>query len=71
LSYKVRNSIALGILLFLVLSGGGYWRIFDLPTKGDKIETEVKSIEQRLQDTPNLVNQFNDLSAEEALGESQ
>jgi len=62
-SYKVRNSIALGVLLLLVLGVGTYIRAFNLPKKARQIETEIKKIDEELQNTPNLVNQFNDLSA--------
>ena len=63
MSYKVRNSIALGVLLLLVLGVGTYIRAFNLPKKARQIETEIKKIDEELQNTPNLVNQFNDLSA--------
>ena len=63
MSYKLRNSIALGILLFLILSVGTYIRAFHLPKKIKSLEAEVAKIDEELQNTPNLVNQFNDLSA--------
>ena len=63
MSYKLRNSIALGILLFLILAVGTYIRAFHLPKKVKALETEVQKIDEELQNTPNLVNQFNDLSA--------
>jgi len=63
LSYKLRNSIALGVLLFMVLGVGTYIRAFNQPREFEKIEAEVKRIDEELQNTPNLVNQFNDLSA--------
>lgn len=63
MSYKIRNSIALGIMVFLVLSVGTYIRAFNLPKKVKTIETEIRKIDEELQDTPNLINQFNDLSA--------
>lgn len=63
MSYKIRNSIVLGILLFLALGVGLYIRAFSLPRDANKIDKEVKSIDAQLQNTPNLVNQFNDLSA--------
>lgn len=63
MSYKLRNSIALGILLFLIVSVGTYIRAFNQPRRAKAIETEVKKIDEELQNTPNLVNEFNDLSA--------
>ncbi len=63
MSYKLRNSIALGILLFLIVSVGTYIRAFNQPRRAKAIETEIKKIDEELQNTPNLVNEFNDLSA--------
>jgi len=53
----------LGVLLLLILGVGTYIRAFNLPKKLSKIEKEVQRIDEELQNTPNLVNQFNDLSA--------
>jgi hypothetical protein len=63
LSYKIRNSIALGILLFLIVGIGTYIRAFNLPKKAKEVEKQIAQIDEELQNTPNLVNQFNDLSA--------
>jgi hypothetical protein len=63
LSYKIRNSIAIGILVFLIVGIGTYIRAFNLPKKAKQIELRIKQIDEELQNTPNLVNQFNDLSA--------
>ncbi|HSQ74572.1 MAG TPA: hypothetical protein VLT13_03400 [Bacteroidota bacterium] len=63
MSYKLRNSIALGILLLLILAVGTYIRAFNLPEKITALEKEIHKIDEELQNTPNLVNQFNDLSA--------
>jgi hypothetical protein len=60
--YKLRNSIVLGILLMLILLVGGYLRAFHLPKKIHSVENEIKKIDEELQNTPNLVNQFNELS---------
>lgn len=63
MSYKIRNSLVLGILLFIALVVGLWLTAISLPSKADKINKEIKSIDAQLQGTPNLVNQFNDLSA--------
>ncbi len=63
MSYKIRNSIALGILLFLIVGIGTYIRAFNLPKKAKEVEKQIAQIDEELQNTPNLVNQFNDLSA--------
>ena len=62
MSYKIRNSIALGILLFLIVAVGTYIRAFNQPHKIKQIQASIKKIDDELQNTPNLVNQFNDLS---------
>ena len=63
MSYKLRNSIALGVLLFLILAVGTYIRAFNLPKRIKAVEKEIAKIDEELQNTPNLINQFNDLSA--------
>lgn len=63
MTYSLRNSIVLGILLVLVFAGGTYYRGFRLPKKAEAVEQEIKRIDEELQNTPNLVNQFNEMSA--------
>lgn len=60
--YKVRNSLALGILLLLILGVGTYIRAYHLPKKARAIEAETKRLDGELQDTPNLVAVFNEQS---------
>jgi hypothetical protein len=62
-SYKIRNSIALGVLFLLILGVGTYIRAFNQPRKSKQIEKDIKKIDEELQSTPNLVNEFNDVSA--------
>ena len=50
MSYKIRNSIALGIILFLVVSIGGYFSFIYQPGKIKKYRAEAKEIESKLQD---------------------
>lgn len=50
-------------MLILILGIGTYIRAFNLPKKAKAIEKQIAQIEEELQNTPNLVNQFNDLSA--------
>jgi len=63
LSYTLRNSIVLGVLLLIIMGVGTYIRAFNLPREEGTIEAEVRRIDEELQNTPNLVNQYNDLSA--------
>jgi len=61
-SYKVRNSIVLGILLFLIVGVGTYVRAFHLPKKLKAIEVEMKKIDEELSNTPTLIHEYNELS---------
>lgn len=63
MSYSIRNSLILGVFLFLIVGAGTYYRAFNQPREFEKIAKEVRRIDDELQNTPNLVNQFNDLSA--------
>ena len=48
MSYKIRNSIALGVLLLLVLGIGGYISFIYQPGKINKYKKEAKEIESQL-----------------------
>lgn len=50
MSYKIRNSIALGVLLFLVIGIGGYISFIYQPGKINKYRKEAKAIEAQLKD---------------------
>jgi len=49
-SYKIRNSIVLGVLLLLVVGVGGYITIFFQPRKIAGYQAETKKIEAQLSD---------------------
>jgi hypothetical protein len=61
-TYILRNTIVLAVLLVLILVIGFYFRSGVLPKKIDKIEKEIKTIDVELQNTPDLINQYNTLS---------
>ncbi|MBU1299740.1 MAG: ABC transporter C-terminal domain-containing protein [Bacteroidota bacterium] len=67
--YALRNTIVLAVLLALIFVVGSYFRFGVLPKKIEKIEKEVQLIETELQNTPDLVNQYNTLSQQ--LGTTQ
>ncbi len=50
MSYKIRNSIALGVLLLLVIGIGGYISFIYQPGKINKYKKEAKAIESQLKD---------------------
>lgn len=63
MSYKARNSLALGIMLLLILGVGAFVRGYHLPKEAKKIEAETKLLDEELLNTPNLVAIFNEQSA--------
>ena len=63
MSYTLRNSIVLGVLLLVILGAGTYYRGFRLPKKAAVVEEEIRKFDEELQNTPNLVNQFNETNA--------
>lgn len=63
MSYKVRNSIALGVLLLLIVGVGTYVRAYHLPKKTKTIQAEIAHIDEELSNTPNLIHEYNELSA--------
>lgn len=62
MSYKIRNSIVLGVLVFLIVAIGTYVRAFHLPKKVEEIQTEIARIDEELSNTPTLINRYNELS---------
>lgn len=62
MSYKIRNSIVLGTLFLLIIGVGTYVRAFHLPRQLNAIEAEIKKIDEELSNTPNLLNEYNQLS---------
>jgi len=63
-SYIVRNTIVLSIVLALILAVGIFFTSVSLPKKLKATETEIKKIEQDLQNTPDLANQYNVTAAQ-------
>jgi hypothetical protein len=61
-TYILRNTIVLAVLLILILVIGFYFRSGVLPKKIDRIDKEIKTIDVELQNTPDLINQYNTLS---------
>lgn len=61
MSYKIRNTIALGILLLLVVLVGGYIAFFYQPGKIDKYRKQAKKIESQLQNNTEQMNAIADM----------
>ena len=59
MSYIIRNSIALGVVLLIILAVGVFVTTYQLPKKSKVLEAEIKKIELDLQNTPDLANQYN------------
>ena len=64
MSYSIRNSIILGVVLVIILGIGIFMTMISMPKKLRVIENEIKAIEQDFQNTPDLANQYNTLSAQ-------
>lgn len=62
MTYILRNTIVLGVLLGIILAVGFYFRSAHLPKKIGTIQQQIQVIETELQNTPDLVNQYNSLS---------
>jgi len=62
-SFAIRNSLILGVLLLLVVLGGLFWSFYYNPTQVSKMEKRIKKLDLDLQNTPDIINQFNESSA--------
>jgi hypothetical protein len=63
-SYIMRNTIVLGVVLVVILAGGLYMTMISQPKKLKTIDSQIKTIEIDLQNTPDLANQYNTLTAQ-------
>lgn len=59
MSYIIRNTIVLGVVLLIVAGLGIYLTMFSAPKKLKTIEQNIKAIEIKLQNTPDLANEYN------------
>lgn len=60
--YILRNTIVLGVLLIIILAVGFYLSAAQYPKKIEKIEKNIKTYDIELQNTPDLINQYNQLN---------
>ena len=68
MSYKLRNSVALGVLLLLVIGIGGYISFILQPGKINKYRKEAQAIENQLKD--NIIQTSAIMSMQEKLRET-
>lgn len=59
MSYIIRNTIVLGVVLLIIGGLGVYFTMVAMPKKMDAISAEIKRIENLLQNTPDLANEYN------------
>lgn len=71
MSYSLRNTIALGSLVLIILVIGGYFGMINLPGRIAELEEEIKKIDKELQNTPELLNIRNTLMAEVEMTRTQ
>jgi len=62
-TYIIRNTIILGVVLFVIAAAGSYLTLFSMPRKVRIIDADIKKIETELQNTPDLANTYNTLNA--------
>jgi hypothetical protein len=62
--YSLRNTIALGSLVFVILAIGVYFNMIRYPGRLSAMEEEIKTIDKELQNTPDLLNMKNTLTEE-------
>lgn len=63
MSYILRNTVALGSLILIIVIVGVYFSMFRYPKHLDEIGKSIKKIETELQNTPGLLNTVNTLNA--------
>ncbi len=64
MSFKIRNTIALGVVWLIITVGGlGYWAFWQ-PRTLKKITAQVRTIEKQLEDLPGLTDEVQRLSAQ-------
>lgn len=59
MSYSIRNTIVLGVILLLIWSIGGYFTLFYIPRQIELTENEIQNIEKTLQNPQDLAYQYN------------
>ncbi len=59
MSYQLRNSVVLGVLLVFILIVGGYVHWIRLPGQTEVVDAKIKEVNTELQNTPDLIGQFN------------
>ena len=59
MTYIIRNTVVLGVVLFVILLVGWYLTMYMMPKQLKVIEAEIKRIQVDLQNTPDLANQYN------------
>jgi hypothetical protein len=62
-SYTIRNTIILGIVLLLIVGAGGFYTMYRMPRSMQKVDAEIKRLNDELQNTPDLANQYNTTAA--------
>jgi hypothetical protein len=62
-TYSIRNSVILGSILFLIVAAGGFFTMYQLPKSLDKVELQISGLQDELQNTPDLANQYNSTTA--------
>jgi Tfp pilus assembly protein PilO len=63
-SFKLRNTIVLGVVLFLIAGGGLFYWMYWQPKELDALQAEITKIERQLVNLPSLVQEVETLTAQ-------
>jgi hypothetical protein len=64
MSFKLRNTIVLGVFFFLVSGGGFVYWFFIQPKQLDSAVSDIRRLERELQELPALIEQVKQLTAQ-------
>ncbi|HZY10761.1 MAG TPA: hypothetical protein VFF29_06360 [Bacteroidota bacterium] len=59
MTHIIRNTIVLGVVLFLIVGAGYYFTMSANPKKLNTVNTEIKKLQDELQNTPDLSYEYN------------
>jgi hypothetical protein len=62
-SNTIRNTVILGIVLLLIVATGGFFTWYQIPKSIARVDKDIKKLNDELQNTPDLANEYNTTAA--------
>ena len=59
MSYTIRNTVILGVVLLIIAGAGGFYTMYQMPKSMARVDGEIRKLNDELQNTPDLANQYN------------